>query len=60
MITGIEKYMGPEKSAVLVIDMQNDFCHPQGFWGKENLNLAAMDEMVLRLKGFVGEARVRP
>jgi nicotinamidase-related amidase len=29
MNTSIEEYLKPQGSAVLVIDMQNDFCHPQ-------------------------------
>jgi len=57
MITGIEEYLKPKKSAILVIDMQNDFCHPQGHFGKQNLNLTATHEMVPRLKWFVDEAR---
>ena len=57
MISEIEGYAEPNKSAVLVIDMQNDFCHPQGHFGKRNLNLLPVHEMIPSLKRFVDAAR---
>lgn len=57
MISGIKEYIQPKKSAVLVIDMQNDFCHPQGHFGKQQLNLLHVQEMVPTLNRFVGTAR---
>lgn len=53
----IEKYIEPQKSAIIVIDMQNDFCHPQGHFGKKNFDLTFINEMVPRLKWFVDTAR---
>lgn len=29
------------RSAVIVIDMQNDFCHPQGWFGQKGVNMRA-------------------
>jgi ureidoacrylate peracid hydrolase len=57
MAQGIEAYLEPKKSAVLVIDMQNDFCHPEGAFGKWGLNLQAVQEMVPLFKKFVDTAR---
>ncbi|MDP6178741.1 MAG: isochorismatase family cysteine hydrolase [Desulfatiglandales bacterium] len=57
MIFGIKDYMEPQKSAVLVIDMQNDFCHPEGAFGKRGLNLSVIQGMAPRLRQFVETAR---
>ena len=57
MITGIEEYLKPEKSAILVIDIQNDFCHPQGHFGKQNFDLSHILEIVPCLNWFVETAR---
>ena len=50
MISRIKEDLQPKKSAVLVIDMQNDFCHRQGHFGKQKLNLLHVREKVLFLK----------
>jgi hypothetical protein len=34
LLTTLEDLVKPEHSAVVVIDMQNDFCHEDGFFGK--------------------------
>jgi ureidoacrylate peracid hydrolase len=57
MITGIEEHLKPQKSAILVIDMQNDFCHPQGHFGKQDFDLSHILEMVPCLNWFVETAR---
>ena len=57
MISEIKDYLEPKKSAVLVVDIQNDFCHPQGHFGKRQLNLLYVHEMVPILKRFVNTAR---
>ncbi len=57
MAHDIEAYLEPKKSAVLVIDMQNDFCHPEGSFGKRGLNLLPAHEMVPILERFVNTAR---
>ena len=57
MITGTEEHLKPQKSAILVIDMQNDFCHPQGHFGKQDFDLSHILEMVPCLNWFVETAR---
>lgn len=52
-----EKYMEPQYSAILVIDMQNDFCHEQGEFGKSGQSLSAIHDMAGRLGKFVDFAR---
>lgn len=44
-------------SAVIVIDIQNDFCHPEGVLGKKGLDLTQITEMVPRLIHFIHEAK---
>jgi ureidoacrylate peracid hydrolase len=57
MLQDIGAYLDPKKSAVLVIDMQNDFCHPEGAFGKSGVNLKYMHQIVPVLKRFVEAAR---
>lgn len=38
LLTTLEDLVKPEYSAVVVIDMQNDFCHKDGFFGKGELD----------------------
>jgi ureidoacrylate peracid hydrolase len=57
MAQDIGPYLEPKKSAVLVIDMQNDFCHPEGSFGKMGLNLLSVHEMVPVLARFVDTTR---
>jgi ureidoacrylate peracid hydrolase len=57
MAQDIGAYLEPKKSAILIIDMQNDFCHPEGAFGKSGLNLATVHQMIPVLKRFVDTAR---
>jgi ureidoacrylate peracid hydrolase len=57
MAQDIGAYLEPKRSAVLVIDMQNDFCHPEGAFGKGGANLQPTYEMVPALATFVDTAR---
>ena len=47
----------PSKTAVLVIDVQNDFCSPEGWFGKVGHDLSIIHGAVGKLKGFLGAAR---
>ncbi len=38
LLTTLEELVKPEHSAVAVVDMQNDFCHKDGFFGKGKLD----------------------
>lgn len=47
-----------EKTALLVIDMQNDFCHPNGFSGHElGLELKPLRKIIPNLKKLISWAR---
>lgn len=47
----------PSKTAVLVIDVQNDFCSPEGWFGGVGHDLSIIHSAVQNLKGFLGPAR---
>jgi ureidoacrylate peracid hydrolase len=47
----------PRVAALLIIDMQNDFCHPQGVSGKRGRQLTMTIEMAPRLEAFINACR---
>ena len=47
----------PRNTALVVIDMQNDFCHPDGYFGKRGADLAAIGPTAAKIKSLVEEAR---
>lgn len=47
----------PGKAAVLVIDVQNDFCHPEGLHGASGKDLSAIERAARRLEEFLPAAR---
>ena len=49
--------VNPEVSAVLVVDMQNDFLDPEGVTGRAGLETTAMAGITPRLRSFIDEAR---
>lgn len=53
----LEDKAGPEHTAVVVVDVQNDFCHPEGAWGKLGVPLEATHRMLPRLDALLRHAR---
>ncbi len=49
--------VGAARSALIVVDMQNDFCHRDGARGKRGADLGPTQAMAPKLERFVGEAR---
>ena len=47
----------PATTAVIVVDVQNDFCHPDGLSARKGHDVAAAIDMVPRLERFLAEAR---
>lgn len=56
----LEEIADPRHSALLVIDVQNDFCHPQSWSGKCGRDLSMMPEMIEHLRVVLAEARRQP
>jgi nicotinamidase-related amidase len=51
--------VNPTHSAVLVIDMQNDFCSPKGAVAVSGVDVSMMEGLVSRIVDFLAEARSR-
>lgn len=45
-------------AAVLVIDLQNDFCHPDGVMADRGFDVTGLPEIAQRVNRFVASARV--
>jgi ureidoacrylate peracid hydrolase len=53
----LSEQVDPRSAALIVIDMQNDFCHPEGVSGKRGRKLAMTIEMAPRLEAFINACR---
>lgn len=49
--------VAPAHTAVLVVDMQNDFCAPDGYVARQGWDIEPMARMAERLSAFLDEAR---
>jgi ureidoacrylate peracid hydrolase len=45
------------KTALIVVDIQNDFCHSQGVFGKRNFTLSHVEKAVNNLLPFIDQCR---
>ena len=45
------------KTALIVVDVQNDFCHDQGIFGKRDFNLSHVEKAVNNLLPFTNQCR---
>jgi ureidoacrylate peracid hydrolase len=57
MLTTLEEKVDPRHAALLVIDMQNDFCHDEGGRAKGGHDIKRVQEIVPRLNRLIAEAR---
>jgi len=55
--TELAELVEPSHTALVVIDMQNDFCSAEGSFAKQGLDLSAYDSMVPRLAKLLEAAR---
>jgi ureidoacrylate peracid hydrolase len=53
----LEELVSQERAAVLVIDMQNDYCHPNGCEAALGADVSLAAEMAPRLERFLAHAR---
>ena len=59
--SSLAEWIDPTSSALLVVDMQNDFCHPEGAFAKRGLDISLAQRIVptvLRLMEVAREAGV--
>ena len=53
----LEKKVEPAHTALIVVDIQNDFCADGGAFHKEGLDLSMIQTTVPRVVNFIQEAR---
>ena len=49
----------PRRTAVVVIDMQNDFLHPEGWYAQSGVDIIHMQAAIGPTRTLVAEARAR-
>ena len=49
--------LDPHRSAVIVVDMQNDFCHPDGYYARSGRDISALAAAAEPVAALVGKAR---
>ncbi len=52
--------VGNGRTALLVLDMQVDFCHPEGAYARNGLSSPALAELVPRIASVIRQARQDP
>ena len=57
ILRSLEEKVDPRRAAVLVIDMQNDFCSEGGFLDHLGVDLGPIQAIVPRIKGVLEKAR---
>lgn len=53
----LHEIVGPQHTALLVVDMQNDFCAPTGVFGKGGADVARISVAVPAIAGLLNSAR---
>jgi ureidoacrylate peracid hydrolase len=57
LLKSLEDKVNPKHTSLLVVDVQNDFLHPEGFMAKHTPAWRPVDDMVSRLERLVAGAR---
>lgn len=57
MLQTLEEKVRPGHAAVLVVDMQNDFCHSEGAIARQGRNVLSAQAMAPTLARFIAQAR---
>jgi ureidoacrylate peracid hydrolase len=57
LLTTLQAKVNPEHTALIVVDMQNDFCAPGGMMHAEGLELEAVQTMAGKLPALIDSAR---
>ncbi|MSQ27294.1 MAG: cysteine hydrolase [Dehalococcoidia bacterium] len=57
MLTTLEEKVDPKHAALLVVDMQNDFCHEQGVTALNGADVSNAQGMVPRLRHLIDGAK---
>lgn len=57
MLRSSPKRFEPSELALVIVDVQNDFCDPEGRCGKRGSDLSSIIPMVPTLNSFIDRAR---
>jgi ureidoacrylate peracid hydrolase len=57
LLVGIEEKVHPAHTALVIVDVQNDFCASGGMMDREGNDLRAVQEMAAALPNLIAEAR---
>jgi len=57
MLTTLAEKVDPRHAALLVVDVQNDFCHEQGACAKNGWDVRPMQAIIPTLNRLIGECR---
>jgi ureidoacrylate peracid hydrolase len=57
LLTTLEEKVDPAHAALIVVDVQNDFCSDEGFFGREGYDLAQIRAAVPRIADLIEHAR---
>jgi ureidoacrylate peracid hydrolase len=57
LLTTLDQKVDPAHAALIVVDMQNDFCAPGGMMDKEGADVSAVQAMAKRLPDLIDAAR---
>lgn len=55
----LREKVDPRRTALIVVDVQNDFCHDEGAFGRRGRNLGFIQSMVPNLVDFIAKARAK-
>jgi len=56
-VFSLAEWVDPASSALLVVDMQNDFCHPEGAFAQRGLDISMAQSIIPTLQELMGRAR---
>lgn len=57
VLTTLEEVLKPSHTALVVVDLQNDFCSPDGLWGRLGLDLSMVAEAIPHTQQLIAAAR---
>ena len=57
VLDSLDELIAPDRLALVVIDMQNDFCHRDGYYGRLGIDMGDIEAAVARMHDVVRAAR---
>ena len=56
-VLSLEEKVDPKHTALIVVDVQNDFCHSEGAFGRRGRDMSSVQSMVHTLVDLIAKAR---